>query len=65
MEGKINGKVEIPSQRDIKISDMLQNLGDSIHKIDKEWYCEGKIILNQFAKSCKNAPDAVFSVVNR
>lgn len=46
MEGKISGKVKVPTQRDIKINDMFQNFGDRIHKIDKDKYCEGKIILS-------------------
>ena len=36
MEGKISEKAKVPTQRDIKINDMLQNLGDRIHKIDKD-----------------------------
>ncbi len=46
MEGKISGKVKVPTQREIKINDMFQNFGDRIHKIDKDKYCEGKIILS-------------------
>ncbi|MBR1673431.1 MAG: hypothetical protein IJ703_00530 [Eubacterium sp.] len=46
MEGKISGKVKVPTQRDIKINDMFQNFGDRIHKIDKDKYYEGKIILS-------------------
>ena len=46
MEGKTSGKVKVPTQRDIKINDMFQNFGDRIHKIDKDKYCEGKIILS-------------------
>ena len=46
MEGKISEKAKVPTQRDIKLNDMLQNLGDRNHKIDKDKYCEGKIILS-------------------
>ena len=46
MEGKISEKVKALTQRDKKIYDMLQYLGDRIHKIDKDKYCEGKIILS-------------------
>ena len=46
MEGKISEKVKVPTRRDIKINDMLQNLGDRIHKMEKDKYCEGKIILS-------------------
>ncbi len=46
MQGKISEKVKVPSQRDIKISDMAQKCGDRIHKIDRTRYCEGKIILS-------------------
>jgi len=46
MEGKISEKVKLPTQRDIEIADMLQSLGDRIHKINKEKYCEGKIVLS-------------------
>ena len=46
MEGKISEKVKCPTQRDIEIADMLQSLGDRIHKINKDKYCEGKIVLS-------------------
>ena len=46
MEGKISEKVKLPTQRDIEIADMLQSLGDRIHKINKDKYCEGKIVLS-------------------
>ena len=46
MEGRISEKVKALTQRDKKIYDMLQYLGDRIHKIDKDKYCEGKIILS-------------------
>jgi len=46
MEGKISEKVIRPTKRNMEIADMNQSLGDRIHKINKDKYCEGKIVLS-------------------
>ena len=56
MDGRISDKMKAPTQRDTKINDMLQTLGDRIHKIDKDKYCEGKIVLSsQDAEALREA----------